>query len=242
MSSSKLKVIIIEDEALSRSRMVRFISNDIRLKLIGEFESFEKIIDTDLILKADLFFLDINLPGINGIKAAELLNDEQIIIFTTAYSKYAFEAFVVKAFDFLLKPVSETKFKKSISRAVYKYKINQFYDKYKNSDYIYIKNGINAYKLQFNQIYCIKSDNNHVKVYTKNKEYLLKNSLNKIDNEFDSTVLIRCHRTCIVNIYKIIKIIPKGSTKVAILENNIIAPLSRLFLKSNKDILGKFYF
>jgi len=241
MISPKLNGIIIEDEALSRRRILRLLNEDHRLKIIGVYESFESIGDDEILEQAQVLFIDINLPGINGLEIAEQVNPNQIIIFTTAYSKYAVKAFNVKATDYLVKPISREQLKASVSRALETFEMTKYYLSHKHPNYITVKSGSTLVKVLAKDIFCIKSDSNHVRIKTKDQEYLVQISLKDIHKNFDNSLFVRCHRTCVLNIDTISKIIPNGSTKLAILENKLKIPLSRTFIKEYKNQLSEYF-
>lgn len=237
MIETKIKVIVIEDESLSRTRILRLLKDDTRVNVIASYESFNEVKDKSFLASAQILMLDINLPGMNGIDIAKLANKNQIVIFTTAYSKFAVDAFNVKAMHYLVKPISQDRLKDAITRAANFLEMNNFYQRNKAATFLKIKHAGNLIKINQEDIMCVRSDNNHVIIYTYDKEYLLKQSLTQTARQLDQDCFIQCHRTCIVNIDKIIKIVPFGSTKNAILENKIEVPLSRKFLRSHKRLI-----
>ena len=104
---NKVKIIIIDDESLSREITKEYLSIKNNIEIVAEcsngFEAIKKINE----LKPDLIFLDIQMPKLNGFEVLELLDDHPVIIFTTAYDNFAIKAFEVNAADYLLKPFSE---------------------------------------------------------------------------------------------------------------------------------------
>jgi len=114
----KVKVIIIDDESLSREITKEYLSPKKEIKIAAEcsngFEAIKKINE----LKPDLIFLDIQMPKLNGFEVLELLEDHPVIIFTTAYDHFAIKAFEVNAADYLLKPYSEERFNEALQKSV----------------------------------------------------------------------------------------------------------------------------
>ncbi|WP_223787304.1 LytR/AlgR family response regulator transcription factor [Marinicella meishanensis] len=237
MIENKIKAIVVEDEVLSRRRIVRLLKNNHRICILGEFEYAEQIINESALQQADLLILDINLPGINGIEFAEVIRKNQAVVFTTAYSRYAVDAFDVNAIDYLVKPISQLRLNQAICKAAEWLKYINLKSIKPEFTYLNIKNGGNVYKVEFSEILCVRSDNNHVTIMTTAREYILKNSLINLAKKLNQTEFVRCHRTCIVNINKIKKIIPSGSTKCAILEGGLNIPISRNFFKEYKNKL-----
>jgi two-component SAPR family response regulator len=116
-----LKTILVDDEFNSLQRMRKIVEDYSEINILALYQCGEELLD-DLdtyIEELDLLFLDIEMPGIKGLEAAEqiLAVDENIdIIFVTAYNEYAVEAFELNALDYLLKPVSKKRFQKTLSR------------------------------------------------------------------------------------------------------------------------------
>jgi two-component system LytT family response regulator/two-component system response regulator LytT len=114
-----IRCIVVDDEKPAREELAWMISQrgDFKVTATAEngIEALEKSWQTD----AQLIFLDINMPGINGVQVAQELSKREnppYIVFVTAYDKYAIKAFEVNAVDYLLKPVSEDRLEKSLEK------------------------------------------------------------------------------------------------------------------------------
>jgi two-component system LytT family response regulator len=117
---NKIKVIIIDDEALARQITKNYLSKRSDIEIIAEcsdgFDAIKKISE----LKPDLIFLDVQMPKLTGFEMIELLDSPPFIIFTTAYDHFAIKAFEVNAIDYLLKPFSEERFNAALQKAIEK--------------------------------------------------------------------------------------------------------------------------
>jgi two-component SAPR family response regulator len=114
-----MKVVLIDDENPALLQLERLLLADGRLEVRGKFTSLAEGMLHLAQEKADIVFLDIEMPNINGLEAAEYIQqlDSSItIVFVTAFSEYAIEAFEVHAFDYLLKPVYPARLAKTIDR------------------------------------------------------------------------------------------------------------------------------
>lgn len=102
-----LRTVIVEDELLALNRMKRYVGEHPKYELVGAYsDPFEALRDIPG-LEADVLFIDIGMPGLNGLQLAEQVKNEFMqIVFTTAYREYAVEAFRVEAVDYLLKPIT----------------------------------------------------------------------------------------------------------------------------------------
>src|ERR1043165_7867963 len=112
-----MKCIIVDDEPLAREGIKLLIDKTIGLTLL---ESFNNAIRASKYLQetsVDLVFLDIQMPGINGIDFAKTIPQKTLIIFITAFSEYALDSYEVEAIDYLIKPVRLERFQKAVNKA-----------------------------------------------------------------------------------------------------------------------------
>lgn len=114
-----IKVLIVDDEPLARKRVRDLLAGEPDVLLLGEsgdgLDAHEKV----RTLEPDLLFLDIKMPGLSGLQLSRLLLSGKIpyIVFTTAYSEYAVDAFAVDAVDYLMKPFDKERFRQALTRA-----------------------------------------------------------------------------------------------------------------------------
>lgn len=114
-----MRIAAVDDEAHVLERFERMVSDIEELNLCGLFETGEQVLDYLNDNTLDAVFLDIEMPDINGLQLSEQiqnLNENIDIIFVTAYNQYAVEAFEVQALDYILKPLTEERLAKSVSR------------------------------------------------------------------------------------------------------------------------------
>ena len=149
----------------------------------------------------DLLFLDINMPEISGIEFLKTLTNKPKTILTTAYSQYALESYEYGVIDYLLKPISLSRFIKSIERFFSLYK-KETPEEPENID---IKvDGYNI-TLKQNEIDYIQSHGNYVKVFTRTKVFLVSTTTQEIISNLSTKQFMRIHKSYIVNITKITK-------------------------------------
>src|SRR5579872_5326121 len=113
-----IRVLIVDDEAPARKRVKNLIKDESDLELVGEsgdgVDALAKIKE----LHPDLVFLDIKLPGMSGLELSRILHGDRspYIVFTTAYSQYAPDAFSVDACDYLMKPFDANRFRVAVEK------------------------------------------------------------------------------------------------------------------------------
>ena len=112
-----MNCLIIDDEPLARIGMERLIRQYSNLKVVGTFKNAVGVADFLKKYEVHLLFLDIEMPGVNGLEFARTLPEQTLVIFTTAYSQYALGSYEVDALDYLVKPITPERFKKAIAKA-----------------------------------------------------------------------------------------------------------------------------
>ena len=124
--------IVIDDEELSRDLLENFILKTESLRLLGKFKTpLEALPSLDNQFDG-ILFLDIQMPEMTGLELLEILKKEPVVIFTTAYDKYAIEGYQYSVVDYLLKPFGFTRFSKAVNKATdlleLRYKANNSVD------------------------------------------------------------------------------------------------------------------
>src|ERR1700723_2188183 len=114
-----IRILLVDDERIGRSRLRRMLERDPLLEVVGECAEGTAAVEAVRELRPDLCFLDINMPGMNGFDVLDHLSpeDQPAVIFVTAYDEHAVRAFEAAALDYLLKPVSPERLKKTLDRA-----------------------------------------------------------------------------------------------------------------------------
>lgn len=250
--------IIVEDEAPVRDELSFILKNFDKLNLIGTCSNGIEALDFIKKNKVELIFLDINIPGINGIALAQKLKELNYtdikIIFITSYDNYAIKAFELEAVDYILKPFDEKRIANSINR-IYKYSENNNF----NSNDINLKiqeivehihqndNKLKKFPcelhgrtifLDIDEIYFCFTFNNATYVKTKGKEYQTMFTLCEIE---EKTNFFRIHRSYLINLKYVRELFPlfNYNLKVVMDDNEKTEiSVSRNKVKDLKKLLG----
>ncbi|MEM8845610.1 MAG: LytTR family DNA-binding domain-containing protein [Bacteroidota bacterium] len=194
-----LNCIIIDDEPLAVDILVQYIGNIDDLNLKG---TFENPLEAQALLKTeeiDLIFLDIQMPLITGIDFIKSTKLNAGIIFTTAHRNYAIESYELDVFDYLLKPISFSRFLKSINK--FKEVRNPIYNKPKSStssDFIYVNVNKKHIKVAFDEILYVDSLKDYIKIHFSEKQIVTKEKISSFLEKLPEN-FIRVHRSYIVN-------------------------------------------
>lgn len=191
---SKIKCLVIDDEELARTLMIKYISDTPNLELVGEFENALEALPLIKDSSVDLIFLDIQMPTIKGTDFAKIIGAEIHIIFTTAYTEYALEGYELNVVDYLLKPITFNRFLSAVN------KIKSTTNSLESiEDTITVKSGYDLYKIKYADILYIKSDSEYVTFYTENKKIMSLQSLKSLQKQLPPSIFMRVHRSYIVN-------------------------------------------
>ncbi len=200
------KCLIIDDEELARELI------ETHLKQLDDFElvaSCASAIEASTILQQqaiDLLFLDIEMPVLKGTDFFKNLIQKPKVIFTTAYRDYALDGFELNAVDYLLKPITFSRFFKAIEK--FKGQQNNFNQESNTTlitekdDFIFVTKNRKKIRLDFNEILYVESLKDYVKIYLADESHTVKFSISAFKKELDSR-FIRVHRSYIVNKNKI---------------------------------------
>jgi two-component system LytT family response regulator len=197
----KIKVVIVDDERLSREELKRALKVYEDFVLIGEAENADDAKDMIEAKMPDLIFLDIQMPEKSGFDLLESLDNVPAVLFTTAYNQYAVQAFEVNALDYLMKPIREERFEKAIEKIRNTINLKSSLNNSETKDRkIFIKDGEKRFFIQLDEIYLIESLENYTRLFFQGKKALQRRSLRQWEEMLDENIFFRINRTEIVNI------------------------------------------
>jgi two-component system LytT family response regulator len=119
----KLKTIVVDDELLARKLILSCLEELPEIEILAECANGREAVRAVLELEPDLMFLDIMMPGLNGFEVIKKIQPEVLpmVIFCTAYERYALAAFDIHAVDYIVKPLDEQRLKLAVNRALARY-------------------------------------------------------------------------------------------------------------------------
>ncbi|HLU93393.1 MAG TPA: LytTR family DNA-binding domain-containing protein [Membranihabitans sp.] len=221
--------IIIEDQAPARRILEKYISDIGTLQLKAAFTDALSALDFLRNEKIDLIFLDIHLPKMSGIDFLKSLSHPPRIILTTAFQDYALEGYELDVVDYLLKPFSFQRFVKAVTKAMGG---NQPAAGYGNEltqkttpNELFIKSGYEYIKIHIPDILYIKADSDYTEIYLEGKKHLTSESLNYWEGYLDADQFARIHKSYIVNVVKIQKIV---GNQIYLIDQQTI-PIGRVY-------------
>ncbi|SIQ21804.1 LytR/AlgR family response regulator transcription factor [Maribacter ulvicola] len=231
-----IKCIIVEDQPPAQRVLKKYIDDVKNLELKAIFADAISAIDYLKEEKIDLIFLDIHLPKISGIEFLKVLKNKPAVILTTAFSDYALESYEYDVVDYLLKPFSFKRFVQAVHKLPNPNEVLEHNFEVAVHDVlanvIFIKCGYEHIKIEVGDIRFIQSDADYTELYTKDRKYLSHETLKYWQEFLDSQLFLRIHRSYILNICKIHKIIGNQ----VLLESGESLPIGRAY---KEDFMNK---
>lgn len=199
-----IKSIIVDDEPLAREAIQLLIDQTEHIQLSGSFNSSDSASEFLKNNSVDLIFLDIQMPGINGIDFARTISKETFVIFTTAFSEFAIDSYEVDAIDYLIKPIKIERFRKAVEKA-YNY-FNLLKGDYSDhniesitADYFFVKADRKMFKVQFNNILFIEGLKDYVVMHTENQKIITGMNIKTIYDQLPKDIFVRVSKSYIIN-------------------------------------------
>lgn len=201
-----LRVLIVDDETPARNR-IRDLLSDCALKMpieiAGEAENGKRALAMLPECEADVVLLDVRMPEMDGLEVAQhiqKLDEPPTVIFTTAYDGYALKAFEVHAVDYLVKPIRLGRLFDALSRArtIAPLRLDALRElKSEARTHLSVNERGRIHLIPVADIAFLKADLKYVTVRTAECEYLIEESLAKLEQEFLGR-FVRVHRNCLV--------------------------------------------
>lgn len=219
---SRLRVLIVDDEALVRASVRNGLSALDEIEIIGECDSGSAAIDAILSERPDLVLLDIQMQDCTGLDVVKRVGPERMppVIFITAFDEYAVKAFELNAIDYLLKPFDDERLSSSVRRArerIAERKQTSLAEQLralldsrsqKWTQRIVVRNGERFDFVPVDSIDWIESANNYVQLHCGARSYLLSDTLTNLENKLNPATFVRIHRRRIVNVSRVVAVHP----------------------------------
>jgi DNA-binding LytR/AlgR family response regulator len=212
-----IKCIAIDDEPLALKKLVAYIKKIPYLELVAECQSAieaQQVVNENSI---DALFLDINMPGLNGLDFAKSLEQNHsrgpIMVFTTAYSEYAVEGYKANAVGYLLKPYGFDEFEAAAQKMKDIYEIRQHAltdvtTQIDSDGTIFVKSDYKIVRIGIESIRYIEAMSEYLRISCDDrpKPVIVLLSMKKIEEHLPSNMFMRIHRSFIINLNKICEV------------------------------------
>lgn len=250
-----LRVLVVDDEAPARRKVLRLLREEEGVEIAGEAGSGESAVAAVRKHSPDLVFLDVQMPGMDGFGVVRSIVDAKLplprIIFVTAHDKFALQAFEVHAFDYLLKPVGEERFRGALRRARQQHEqttdafasrlhtmLAQLHRERSFPDRLLIHEDSRAFFVPVGEISWIEADRNYLLLHCGKKTHTLRSTLDALQETLDPKAFARINRGTLVRLDMIRELLPwfHGEYKV-VLRDNTELRWSRRYVTQRPELL-----
>lgn len=203
----RLNCLIVDDEPLALNLLESYVGRTPFLHLSDKCSSAFDAIQKMETEPVDLLFLDIQMPGLNGLELTRTLRREQRVIFTTAFGEYALEGYKVDALDYLLKPFSYDEFLQAAVKAREWFSMKNRAENTQEvkATSIFVKSDYKLVRINFEEILYIEGLKDYAKIFLEHKDrpVMTIRSLLSLGEQLPSEEFMRVHRSYIVHLPKI---------------------------------------
>ena len=240
------KILVVDDELLARKKILRFLEQRNEEFAIREASNGVEALDAIEKDPPDIVFLDIEMPEMNGMDLVQAVKEPTFrLIFQTAYSEFAVQAFEKNALDYLLKPYNQERFNQALEKGLGAEPTPEGGQSQQltglsnalSQDQVFlskvvVKRGMKNTLIPVEEVLWFKSENHYTYVCTKDFEYIYSEPLKDLDSKLDPGQFLQVHRNAIVNL-RAIKDVIQGDNMKLILDNGDEVPVSR----ANKRVI-----
>lgn len=199
-----MKAIVVEDSRLARQGLLRMLQQFIGLEVVGTAEHPSSALTLIEQHRPDVIFLDIHMPGETGFDLLDKLDYTPQVIFTTAYSEYAYRSFEYNAVDYLLKPISKERLADAVNKlSASPAPVDLSVEPLERNSKIFIKDGDECHLVTLSDIRYFESCKNHVRVFFDNKNAFIKKPLSTLEERLPGQFFFKVSRQFIVNLFEI---------------------------------------
>lgn len=235
-----LKALVVDDEAPARSELRFLLAEAGGVEVVGEASNAAEATQLIRAIPYDVVFLDIDMPGVSGMRLAEALSELEsppAIVFVTAYSEHAVQAFEVEAADYLVKPVEIARLRRAVQRlapqapAAGSARVER----------VPVEKAGKKLLLAVEEIFYIMAKDDYSYLFTDGERYLSTMSLSELERKLEPRGFFRVHRRFVVNLEKVKEVVPMyGGTLLLTMKDRAAAqvPVSRRRVPALKKALG----
>jgi two-component system LytT family response regulator len=227
MERGKIRTIIIDDEPIARRNLRALLMEDPQIEIAGECGSGVEALDVIERVSPDLIFLDVQMPEMDGFALLRRIEPERmpVVVFVTAYDRYALRAFEAHALDYLLKPFTDERFEMALRRAKEEVerreagelsrrlfawleahggrRTTEIQPRPAYATQFFIKSASRVFFVKVEEIDWIEAADYYARLHLGAKEHLLRETMAELENKLDPSMFMRIHRSTIVNLRRI---------------------------------------
>jgi two-component system, LytTR family, response regulator len=252
-----LRVAIVDDEPVARRRMRRMLRREPDVDVVAESGDGRAAIEAIGTHRPDLVFLDVQMPEFDGFEVVREIGTGFVpaIVFVTAFDQYALRAFEVHAIDYLLKPFTPERLHQAVEQARARLGtrgreaatdprlaalLDEFQERGRYLQRIPVRAGARIVILNADDVDWIQAADNYVLFHASGREYLMRETLVRLEQELDPRQFVRIHRSALVRLDRIGEMLPSvhGDFRVT-LKTGVQLTLSRYYRERVERVLRR---
>jgi len=251
----KIRTLIVDDELLARKLIRKLLESGPEFEIVGECADGSEAVSAIRKVAPNLVFLDVQMPELGGFEVLKQIDTEQmpVVVFVTAYDKFALKAFEAHALDYLLKPIDEERFSQTLERVKTYLNgrqngaaqerlldlIHELAPQPKTISRLAVKSGGRVVFLKMDEIDWIEAAGNYLELHTGKQSHLLRGRLSELERQLKPEQFFRIHRSTIVNLDRVKEFQPlfKGEGVVVLKDGSRLAA-SRSCSQKLQEFLG----
>jgi two-component system LytT family response regulator len=239
-----IRALIVDDEAPARDRLRLLLGEAADVEVVGEAEDGERAAEQVAALSPSVVFLDVQMPGCSGLEvAASLPASGPIVVFCTAFDRYAVDAFELNAVDYLLKPVSRARLEKALDRVrrgdAPADGVTRVLRATRPASRFLARKGASYRVVHAREVLCFVSEGGLTKLHAADGDYWVPPTLNDLEERLDPRQFFRLSRAAIVNLDAVREVVPTdGGQGEAALRDGTRLEISRRRFRDLTDRLS----
>jgi len=220
-----LRVVVVDDEPLARTGMRDLLARDPELEVVAQCADGREAVRAIGALRPDLVLLDVQMPEMDGFEVLREIGAERmpLVVFVTAYDRFALRAFDVAAVDYLLKPFDDERFQRAVDRAKHAVRNAEVGELGRRlagllerggaepppeapatyASRLMVKNTGRTVFVRVEEVDWIEADDYYAKLHVGEKTHLLRESMGSLESRLDPLRFFRVHRSAIVNLDRV---------------------------------------
>ncbi|PWL32565.1 MAG: DNA-binding response regulator [Fluviicola sp. XM-24bin1] len=209
MKVNDFSCILVDDETLAQDLLAAHLEQFPELSVVARFNNPMEALKYVESNPVDVVFLDIEMPGLNGMDFIRQLKTDPKIILTTAYAEFGLEGFDLQVVDYLLKPNTFERFKIAVQKVLHLLRLEQESDSQETTTevkHLVIKSSHELIRIAISDILYVEGMHKYVKIVTAHDKHTTLYGLSALESELPSQDFSRCHRSFLVNINQVEKV------------------------------------
>jgi two-component system LytT family response regulator len=233
-----IRVLIVDDEPLARRGIKQLLAPYAEAVVVGECRDGREALRSIALLRPDLVFLDIQMPGADGLSVARIEGVDPVphIVFVTAHEAFAVQAFEAQALDYLVKPLAEARFRATMTRVV-----ERMRQRHGGARRIAVPTESGELLLDPLELDWIEAQDDHAVIHAGRRQYRVRRPLAEIETQLDRARFVRIHRSAIVRLDHVRALQADGARGdcVVVLRDGTSLPVSRRRVAAVKKAVAR---